>query len=124
MVALVLLAAGALAFRRQARRLKRAEHRLQLVAPQLQSASGGLGRNIGLVRFNPYGDTGGDYSFALALLDPGGDGVVLTCLYHREGCRVYAKPVSEWKSPQVLSEEEVEALERARGERGSGRGEG
>ncbi|HVB76984.1 MAG TPA: DUF4446 family protein [Candidatus Nitrosotalea sp.] len=71
-------------------------------------------RRVGLVRFNPYGDTGGDYSFVLALLDERGDGVLLTSLYHRDGCRVYAKPVTGWHSAQTLTDEESEAIESSR----------
>lgn len=67
-----------------------------------------------MVRFNPYHDTGGDYSFAVALLDAGGNGVLLTGLYHRERCRVYAKPVQAWSSTYTLTDEEVKAVEQAR----------
>jgi hypothetical protein len=72
-------------------------------------------QHVGVVRFNPYHDTGGDYSFAVALLDAGGDGVVLSGLYHRDRCRVYAKPVGAWSSAYTLTDEEVEAIDRARG---------
>ena len=72
-------------------------------------------QNVGVVRFNPYHDTGGDYSFAVALLDAAGHGVVLTGLYHRDRCRVYAKPVRAWESAYTLTDEEREAIEQARG---------
>ena len=71
-------------------------------------------QNVGVVRFNPYHDTGGDYSFAVALLDGTGNGVILTGLYHRDRCRVYAKPVQGWTSSYTLTDEEVEAVEQAR----------
>lgn len=74
-------------------------------------------QHVGVIRFNPYHDTGGDYSFAVALLDAGGDGVLVTGLYHRDRCRVYAKPVAGWTSKYTLTEEEVEAVERARSRR-------
>lgn len=48
---------------------------------------------IGLVRFNPFKDIGGNQSFALSFLDKEKTGVVLSSLYTREGTRVYAKPV-------------------------------
>lgn len=76
---------------------------------------GGLSR-VGIVRFNPYHDTGGEYSFAVALLDASGAGVLLTGLYHRDQCRVYAKPVSGWESSYELTDEEREAIGRARAE--------
>jgi Protein of unknown function (DUF4446) len=70
---------------------------------------------VGLVRYQAYHDVGGDHSFALALLDSGGEGVVVNSLYHRDRCRVYAKPVSGWRSPITLTDEEVAAIELARG---------
>ena len=73
-------------------------------------------RHVGVVRFNPYHDTGGEYSFAVALLSRTGDGVILTGLYHRDQCRVYAKPVAAWTSSYVLTDEERQAIGRARGE--------
>ncbi len=72
-------------------------------------------QHVGVVRFNPYHDTGGDYSFAVALLDAAGAGVLLTGLYHRDRCRVYAKPVRAWDSPYTLTDEEREAIDQARG---------
>ena len=72
-------------------------------------------QKVGVVRFNPYHDTGGDYSFAVALLDAGGSGVVLSGLYHRDRCRVYAKPVREWQSQYTLTDEELKAVSQARG---------
>ncbi len=72
-------------------------------------------QRVGVVRFNPYHDTGGDYSFAVALLDEVGAGVVISGLYHRDRCRVYAKPVAAWESAYTLTDEEKEAIERARG---------
>jgi Protein of unknown function (DUF4446) len=72
-------------------------------------------QHVGVVRFNPYHDTGGDYSFAVALLDAAGDGVLLTGLYHRDRCRVYAKSVHGWESPHTLTDEERAAIDQARG---------
>ena len=40
---------------------------------------------VGLVRFNPFEETGGNQSFALALLDADGDGWVLSSLHARSG---------------------------------------
>jgi hypothetical protein len=71
-------------------------------------------QQVGLVRYQAYHDVGGDHSFALALLDSSGSGVVLNSLYHRDRCRVYAKPVSDWRSAITLTDEEQEAIERAR----------
>lgn len=71
-------------------------------------------RHVGLVRFSPFHDTGGDQSFALALLDGKGDGVVLTALHSRTDSRLYAKPIDRGDSAYVLIPEEREAMDRAR----------
>jgi hypothetical protein len=70
-------------------------------------------RHVGLVRFSPFHDTGGDQSFALALLDGKGDGVVLTALHSRSDSRAYAKPIEAGASPYALTPEEIEAIDRA-----------
>jgi predicted signal transduction protein with EAL and GGDEF domain len=67
-------------------------------------------QRIGLVRFNPFEDTGGNQSFALALLDQSGDGFVVSSLHARAGTRVYGKAISKGTSESNLSAEESEAL--------------
>ena len=68
---------------------------------------------VGLVRFNPFEDTGGNQSFALALLDGRGDGFVVSSLHARGGTRVYAKAINRGASEAALSTEESEALRQA-----------
>ena len=51
-------------------------------------------QRVGLVRYNPFEETGGNQSFALALLDADGDGWVLSSLHARSGTRVYAKAIT------------------------------
>ena len=71
-------------------------------------------QHFGLIRFNPYADGGGDQSFALALLNEHRNGFVLSSLYHREGTRIYAKPIIGGEaSMYALSNEEKEAIEKA-----------
>lgn len=70
-------------------------------------------QRVGLVRFNPFEDTGGNQSFALALTDAAGNGFIVSSLHSRTGTRVYAKAVSDGRSDGALSEEEAEALRRA-----------
>ena len=67
-------------------------------------------QRVGLVRFNPFEDTGGNQSFALALLDQHGDGLVISSLHARTGTRVYGKAIAGGKSEAALSDEEAEAL--------------
>jgi hypothetical protein len=74
-------------------------------------------QHVGVVRFNPFRDTGGDQSFALALADGRGHGVILSSLHTREVTRVYAKPLEEWESSYSLTEEERQAISLARLER-------
>jgi hypothetical protein len=71
-------------------------------------------QGVGLVRFRAFQDTGGDQSFALAMADGEGNGVVVSALYGRGKTRVYAKPVQGWLSPKPLGEEEEQALAEAR----------
>ena len=70
-------------------------------------------QKIGFIRFNQFSDTGGDQSFALALLDHENNGIVISSLYNREGTRIYAKAIDHGSPKQALSEEEKEVLERA-----------
>jgi hypothetical protein len=72
-------------------------------------------QRIGLVRFNPFEDTGSNQSFALALLDADDDGVVVSSLHARGGTRIYAKAVAAGRPEATLSEEEAQALSLARG---------
>jgi hypothetical protein len=67
-------------------------------------------QRVGLVRFNPFEDTGGNQSFAVALTDAGGNGIVVSSLHSRTGTRVYAKAIAEGRSDAALSAEETEAL--------------
>jgi hypothetical protein len=88
--------------------------RLVAHAKQVDETLAHAVQGIGLVRFRAFQDTGGDQSFALALADGEGNGMVLSALYGRGKTRVYAKPVQGWLSPKPLGEEEQEALAEAR----------
>jgi len=72
-----------------------------------------LVQHIGVVRFNPFSDKGGDQSFVLAILDAHADGAVLSALHGRNDVRVYAKPVIGGQSTYTLTAEEKEAIARA-----------
>ncbi len=77
---------------------------------QMEKVLRGAVQHVGLVRYNPFGDTGGDQSFSLALLNAAGDGVVISSLYARDRTRVYAKPVTNRRSTYHLSDEEEQAI--------------
>ena len=68
-------------------------------------------QRVGMKRFNPFGDTGGNQSFSMALLDANNDGVVLSSLHGRSGTRIYAKPVKSGKQLEhELSSEEQDVV--------------
>jgi flagellar basal body-associated protein FliL len=52
-----------------------------------------LVQHVGVVRFNPFSDKGGDQSFVLAILDDHADGAVVSALHTRTDVRIYAKPI-------------------------------
>lgn len=70
-------------------------------------------RSIKTIRFNPFTDSGSNQSFATAIIDDHGDGVVLSSLYSRERVSVFAKPVVKGKPQYDLTEEEAKVLEEA-----------
>lgn len=71
-------------------------------------------QRVGLVRFNPFKDLGGDHSFSIALLDAKDTGLVITGLHTRERTRVYVKAVKKGKAEHEFSEEEKKALNKAK----------
>lgn len=82
-------------------------------AMQIETRLPYLLQHIGVIRFNPFQDKGGDQSFVVAILDDHGDGVVLSGLHSRADSRVYAKPVVQGQSSYTLTGEEKEAIARA-----------
>jgi hypothetical protein len=71
-------------------------------------------QKVGILRFNPFSDTGGDQSFVLAILDGKDSGIVLTSLHNRGMTRWYAKNVHEGKGvDHELSQEEQRAIHTA-----------
>ena len=71
-------------------------------------------QKVGLIRFNPFKDTGGDQSFILSLIDGNNNGVIISGLYSRSGTRWYAKKIANGKGIEhELSEEEKRALREA-----------
>lgn len=66
---------------------------------------------IGLLRFNPFREIGGDQSFSLALLDDENSGAIISSLYSREGVRIYAKSIQKGQTAKYpLTEEEKHAI--------------
>ncbi|MBE0447345.1 MAG: DUF4446 family protein [Actinobacteria bacterium] len=70
-------------------------------------------RNVGMVRFDAFDDISGKLSFAIALLNDHGDGVVISTINGRQESRSYAKLVKNGDSSYMLSAEEQEAIAKA-----------
>lgn len=72
-------------------------------------------RGMGLIMFKAFDGvkSGGAHSFALALINEKGDGVILSTLHSRERVNVYSKEVLTFKATVLLTEEEQQALTKA-----------
>ena len=77
---------------------------------QLKSAI----QKIGVVRYNPFDEVGGDFCFAVAFLDEENSGVVINSIYTRENCYNYLKHIKNGVSvDKRLSDEEQQAIKLA-----------
>lgn len=97
-------------------RVKNLEAKLGKLSLELDSVKKQMGKaveKIGIVRFNPFKEIGGDQSFAIALLNRENTGVVITSHYGKDFSKVYAKPVKNGSSEYQLSDEEKEAMKKA-----------
>ena len=69
---------------------------------------------LGVVRFNPFKDVGGNQSFSIALLNGKNNGLTISSLFTREGARIYSKSITDGESEKYpLTEEEKEAIKQA-----------
>lgn len=72
-------------------------------------------QKAGIVRFNPFSDSGGDQSFSLSLMDGHDRGFVISSLHTRQETRIYLKPVVNGKGKEFpLSKEEEQAIKIAK----------
>jgi Protein of unknown function (DUF4446) len=94
-----------------ARRAERAEARLR----ELDALSRTDVSRIGFVRYDAFDDTGSELSYALALLNREGDGIVLSSIYSRTDTRTFGKAVERFSPLTTASTEELDAIARARG---------
>lgn len=94
-------------------RLHDSQERVSTLERKMRSAK----RYAGLVRYDAFDDVGGSQSFAFALYDEEGNGVVITSQVGREGCRVYGKTLVNGKSERHLSKEEEMAIDEASSKR-------
>lgn len=83
---------------------------LKLLDEKIKKVKG----NVGLVRFNAFLNEGSDLSFSIAVVDHEETGFVLTSIYGRDESRVYAKPIEKGTSLYNLTDEEKEAIQKAK----------
>lgn len=98
---------------RQAKRLEQLGQRIDAVNAlerELEASSRLALQKVGVVRYNPFQDSGGDQSFAIALLDQAGTGILISSLHGRAETRIFAKPVTNGHSTYSLSDEEQQAI--------------
>jgi hypothetical protein len=112
------------------RRLSQLSRRLEVVESEVDGRVTGAGSagpaasgtlrtagvalsHIGLVRFDAFEDAGGAQSFALALIDDDGDGIVLTSLHSRQATRLFVKGIRRGIADLPLSHEETRAMRNA-----------
>lgn len=98
---------------RSIQRLEQAVRSLNATDRRQQGLIDGAVRRVGLIRYDAFEDVGGRLSFSCAMLDEHGTGVVVTSINGRQDTRVYAKPITDTKSPYNLSVEEEEAIRQA-----------
>lgn len=73
-------------------------------------------QSVHTVRFNPFKGTGsgGNQSFATALVDEEGNGAVISSIYTREHSSVFSKPLKKHTSEYELTKEEKDAISEAK----------
>jgi hypothetical protein len=95
--------------------VERSIERLDGRAGELDRRLRGAITQCGVIRYDAMGEMTGRQSSSIALLDSGGNGVVLSSILHRESARLYAKPVAGGESELELSPEEQQAVSAAMG---------
>jgi uncharacterized protein DUF4446 len=91
--------------------------RVEEVAERLDARMAGAEQRLdgaiayrALVRYDAYGELSGHQSTSLALLDAERNGVVLSCIAHRDTSRLYSKVIRDGRGERELSPEEDEAI--------------
>ncbi|MCM1287550.1 MAG: DUF4446 family protein [Clostridium sp.] len=69
---------------------------------------------VSLVKYDAFEQMAGKLSFVIALLNSDNTGIIFNAMHSREGCFTYAKEIIKGESYIPLSEEEKEALEKAK----------
>ena len=86
-------------------------HELYNISNQINTLALKSLHKVGMVRFNPFNDIGGDQSFAIALLNGKNNGLIISSLYTKDGARVFSKAIKAGKMEKhPLTEEEEMAI--------------
>nr|WP_269813234.1 DUF4446 family protein [Ornithinimicrobium sediminis] len=102
---------------RQSRRVDGESARTDEVERAVAELRDGLAQtlqHVAVVRYDAFGDMGGQMSFSAAVVDDRGDGMVISSIHARGESRTYAKGVVKGGSEITLSPEERHALDAAR----------
>jgi hypothetical protein len=102
---------------RQSRRVDGESARTDEVERAVAALRDGLAQtlqHVAVVRYDAFGDMGGQMSFSAAVVDDRGDGMVISSIHARGESRTYAKGVVGGDSEITLSPEERHALDAAR----------
>lgn len=92
--------------KRVAYRVKDTEEKIKALEAIAQKSA----QKIGIVRYNPFKEVGGNQSFSIAVLDNVDNGFVISSLFTTERSRVYVKPIKNGTSQLTLTEEEKDAI--------------
>src|SRR2546426_11130384 len=101
---------------RQFRRLDSVAERVEALNKlhhELEALSQRSIQKVGVIRFNPFADTGGGQSFPMALLDADGNGVVVSSLHSRTATRIFAEQGQGGRSRHPLPHAEQGASRKA-----------
>jgi len=69
--------------------------------------------NVALIRYDAYGNSGGQQSATVAMLDSDRSGILLSAIQGRDYARIYLKELDRGNCAIKLSPEEEEAVRRA-----------
>ena len=100
-------------FHQEAQQLEKKWEALDESVRDLQARMSKCVQKVGVVRYNPFDEVGGNLCYAIALLDASDNGVVLNGIHSRTGSFTYAKPIELGVSEYILSTEEQQALDLA-----------
>ncbi len=90
--------------------LKKHDELLAQHAMDLETRLSQCIRNVSTVRFKAFDTNSSNQSFAIALVNEQGNGVILSSLHHRDRFSMFAKPVTQYTSTHDLTEEEQSVL--------------